>query len=119
SSSPSSTTATIANVAPAVTPGPNQSATIGIPVTVSATFSDPGTNDAPWTYTVAWGDGLPATTGSTTSQTNPITATHTYALPGPRHRPTAGRQLPVLDHRDDRECCTLGESRTKPDGHHG
>ena len=82
SSSPSSTTATIANVAPAVTPGPNQSATIGIPVTVSATFSDPGTNDAPWTYTVAWGDGLPATTGSTTSQTNPITATHTYALPG-------------------------------------
>src|SRR5206468_1262662 len=81
-STPATTTATIANVAPVVTAGPNQSATIGSPVTVSATFSDPGANDAPWAYTVAWGDGLPATTGSTTSQTTPITATHTYALPG-------------------------------------
>jgi len=81
-SAPATTTATIANVAPAVTAGPNQSATIGTPVTVSATFSDPGVSDGPWAYAVAWGDGLPATTGSTTSQTNPITATHTYALPG-------------------------------------
>src|SRR5207249_10707324 len=48
----------------------------------------PTTSSYPLSYTtlcrsaVAWGDGLPATPGSTTSQTNPITATHTYALPG-------------------------------------
>src|SRR5256885_3333704 len=56
--------------------------TCALPISVSATFSDPGVSDGPWAYAVAWGDGLPATTGSTTSQTNPITATHTYALPG-------------------------------------
>jgi len=82
SSSPSSTTAAIANVAPAVNPGPNQTATTGSPVTLSAGFSDPGANDAPWAYSIDWGDGTPATTGSTTSQASPITASHTYTATG-------------------------------------
>ena len=81
-STPATTTATIANVAPVVTAGPNQPATIGSPVTVSATFSDPGANDAPWAYSIDWGDGTPATTGSATSQASPITASHTYTATG-------------------------------------
>src|SRR5207248_8928677 len=89
-STPATTTATVANVAPTVTGGPNQSAPIGSPVTVSATFSDPGTNDAPWAYAVAWGDGRAATTGSTTSQSSPITATHTYTAPGTCARKSRG-----------------------------
>src|SRR5204863_320524 len=76
------TTAAIANVAPAVNPGPNQTATTGSPVTLSAGFSDPGANDAPWAYSIDWGDGTPATTGSTTSQASPITASHTYTATG-------------------------------------
>src|SRR5216110_140400 len=76
------TTATIANAAPTVNAGSNQTATVGSPITVSATFSDPGVNDAPWAYAIDWGDGSPGTTGSTTSQTAPVSATHTYTKPG-------------------------------------
>jgi len=76
------TTATIGNVAPTVNAGPNQTITLGSAVTLSATFSDPGVNDAPWTYAIDWGDGSPQTTGSTTSQSSAITATHTYAAAG-------------------------------------
>jgi PKD repeat protein len=79
-STPATTTATVANVAPAVTAGPAQTVTAGSVLTLSASFSDPGT-DGPWAYTITWGDGSPATTGSATSQ-GPITATHTYAAAG-------------------------------------
>src|SRR5439155_205708 len=81
-STPSSTTATIANAAPVVFTGANQTATTGSPFTLSATFSDPGGNDGPWAYSIDWGDGSAATLGSATSQTSPISATHTYAAPG-------------------------------------
>src|SRR5207247_4371469 len=79
---PVTTTATITNVAPTVNAGANQIATAGSAFTFSATFSDAGMNDAPWAYTITWGDGSAQTTGSTSSQTNPITATHTYAAGG-------------------------------------
>src|SRR6266540_2944909 len=82
SSSPAATTATIANAAPTVSAGPNQTATVGSPFSFSATFSDPGVNDAPWAYAIDWGDGSSPTTGSTTSQSSAITATHTYAAAG-------------------------------------
>src|SRR5207249_3626921 len=81
-SAPATTTAAIGNVAPTVNAGPNQTVTLGSPITVSATFSDPGVNDAPWAYAIDWGDGSPQTTGSTTSQSSAITATHTYAAAG-------------------------------------
>jgi len=81
-SSPVTTSATIANVAPAVNAGANQTATVGSPITVSATFSDPGVSDAPWAYAFDWGDGSPRTTGSTTSRTAPVSATHTYTKVG-------------------------------------
>lgn len=80
-SQPVSTPVTIANVPPAVNAGANLSATPGSPVTLNVSFSDPGT-DAPWTYAIAWGDGSASTTGSTSVQSTPITATHTYAAAG-------------------------------------
>src|SRR5207249_7194984 len=81
-SAPATSTVTIANAAPAVSAGPDQAVNLGAAYTLNATFSDPGVNDGPWAYTIDWGDAAPATTGSATSQTNPIAATHTYAAPG-------------------------------------
>ncbi|HEY6207486.1 MAG TPA: PKD domain-containing protein, partial [Gemmatimonadales bacterium] len=81
-STPATTTATITNVAPTVNAGANQTATAGSAFTFSATFSDAGVNDAPWAYTITWGDGSSQTTGSTSSQSSPITATHTYTAAG-------------------------------------
>src|SRR5438094_9618816 len=56
-SSPVTAAATIANTAPSVNAGANQTATVGTPVTLAATFSDPGVNDAAWSYAIDWGDG--------------------------------------------------------------
>src|SRR5205085_938368 len=45
-------------------------------------FSDPGgAGEAPWAYTIAWGDGA-TDTGSTSRQDLPITASHTYVTAG-------------------------------------
>src|SRR5438132_7731111 len=49
---------------------------------LSASFGDAGVNDAPWAYAIDWGDGSPQTSGSTTSQSAAITASHTYAAGG-------------------------------------
>src|SRR5216117_3086428 len=81
-SSPATTTATITNVAPTVNAGANQTVAVGAAVTLNATLSDPGVNDAPWAYSVDWGDASSPTTGSTTSQTGAITVTHTYSGAG-------------------------------------
>ena len=81
-STAATTTATIGNAAPVVNAGASQTATVGNPVTLNATFSDPGANDAPWAYTIDWGDGSPATVGSATSPASPIAATHTYVAAG-------------------------------------
>ena len=81
-SAPTTTTATIANVPPAVNAGANQTITLGGSFTLTAGFGDQGVNDTPWAYAIDWGDGSPQTTGSTTSQSNPITASHTYAAAG-------------------------------------
>ncbi len=81
-SAPVTTTATIANAVPSVTLPANQAATAGSAYALSATFSDAGVNDSPWAYTIDWGDGSPQTTGSTSSQSAAITASHTYATGG-------------------------------------
>ena len=81
-STPVTAAATIANTAPSVNAGANQTATVGTPVTLTATFSDPGMNDAAWPYSIDWGDGSFPTTGNATSQASPIAATHTYAAAG-------------------------------------
>lgn len=71
----------VANVAPSVAlTGPPAGAryAVGVPVPVSASFTDPGTADT-HTATVSWGDGetspVPATAGA-------VTAEHRYAVPG-------------------------------------
>lgn len=74
------TTVTIANVKPAVNT-PNLSASPsseGSPVTASATFSDPGGNDAPFTCAVNYGDGTGNLTGAIVASTCTGPA-HVYA----------------------------------------
>ena len=83
-SAPAVATVTIANVAPSVNAGPDAAREAGEVYALSASFTDPGgAADAPWSYTIAWGDG--ATTppqGSATTSTSPITAGHAYETPG-------------------------------------
>jgi PKD repeat protein len=76
-----STTATIANVAPTVNAGPDQSVGPGQTFNLSASFTDPGgTADAPWNYTITWGDGT--TGGGSVSSITPITGSHVYSSLG-------------------------------------
>ena len=81
SSTPASTSVNISNVPPSVNAGPDQSVVGGTALNLRATFSDPGTTDNPWSYTIAWGDGV-TDAGSTNIQANPITASHLYPAPG-------------------------------------
>ena len=81
SSTPASTNVNVANVAPTVNAGPDQSVVGGTALNLSTTFSDPGTTDNPWSYTIAWGDGA-TDAGSTNTQANPIAASHLYPAPG-------------------------------------
>jgi len=81
-SAPASATATVTNVVPAVSVPASLSATAGTPLTLAATFSDPGAADTPWAYSINWGDGTALTSGSVTSQTNGISGSHTYAAAG-------------------------------------
>ncbi|PYO98970.1 MAG: hypothetical protein DMD61_08615 [Gemmatimonadetes bacterium] len=63
---------------PTVNAGPDLTTNPGDTVTLSASFSDPDPSDGPWGYTVNWGDGT-SSTGSTPSQTAPISAAHVYS----------------------------------------
>src|SRR5207247_8008956 len=47
----------------------------------SVACSDTGATDAPWSYTIQWGDGA-STTGSASSAATPIAASHTYSALG-------------------------------------
>ena len=57
---------------------PSLSATTGMPFSVSATVTDPGTGDAP-TCAIDWGDGT-SDAGTVTAGT--CSGSHTYAAPG-------------------------------------
>ena len=81
SSAPVTTTATIANAAPVVSAGPDQTVPVGSPVNLAATFSD-GANDGPWPWTVDWADGSPPTTGSAAAPGTAIAPTHVYSSGG-------------------------------------
>ena len=80
SSNPASTSVTVGNVSPAVNAGPDQSVVGGTPLNFQATFADPG-NDAPWSYTITWGDGG-TSSGSVNTPANPINTSHVYGTPG-------------------------------------
>lgn len=72
----------IANVAPSVNPIGAGMIESGDAFNVVAHFTDPGALDAPWSWTVDWGDDDPITTGSTTDQNAPITTSKAYLVPG-------------------------------------
>ena len=77
---PATTTATIGNIAPAVNAGVDITTAPNTPVTVRANFSDPGLDDAAWSYSIDWGDGSALTTGSLPTQ-DAVGGTHTYTAP--------------------------------------
>jgi hypothetical protein len=53
---------------------------VGAAYDLSATFTDTSSDGAPWSYTIAWGDGNTST--GTTSTIAPISATHSFASEG-------------------------------------
>ncbi len=85
---------TVNNVVPIVNAGPDQTVGVGNPVSINATFSDPGfvVNGVGESYTASidWGDGSMTTTGVVTTTpggpgiptTGTVTGTHTYHAPG-------------------------------------
>src|SRR5439155_9545742 len=90
SSTPASTSVNINNVPPTVNAGPDQSVVGGTSLNLQVSFSDPGTTDNPWSYTIAWGDGV-TDGGSTNTQANRISASQRYPAAGlysPRVPPT-------------------------------
>ena len=58
---------TIRNVPPTVDAGADQTFSSGQTFNLAGSFSDPGVNDSPWNWSVAWGFGNP-TSGSTNTQ---------------------------------------------------
>ena len=76
---------TVANVAPVVEAGGNQSVLEGASVELSATFTDAGTRDT-HTATIDWGDVTPpvieAGTVLETGGSGTVSGSHTYALEG-------------------------------------
>jgi subtilisin family serine protease len=77
----STATAVIANVAPIVDAGPDGTAVSNEVFAFSGSFSDPGILDAPWRWTIDWGDG--ASEGDSTSdQSLPILASHQFCAAG-------------------------------------
>lgn len=69
------------NVAPTVDAGSSGTLMSNQVLNFSGTFSDPGVNDAPWSWSIDWGFGTP-TTGSTNSQAGAITASKKYCAVG-------------------------------------
>lgn len=76
-----STTATIANVAPVVNAGPDATATAGKAFTLRWTFTDAGSSDNPWNYTIDWGDGT-TTKNRSDKQNVTIGTGHTWRTRG-------------------------------------
>lgn len=73
-------TVRIANVAPSVTLTAPGSGSVGVPVALAASFTDPGVRDT-HTCSVAWGDGA-TTTGAVTEQggNGTCAASHVYSV---------------------------------------
>ena len=81
-SAPATTTATISNLPPVVNAGADAAVNLGTAFALNATFTDPGgATDAPWSWTIAWGDGA-TESGATTTLGGPIAASHTFAAFG-------------------------------------
>ena len=75
------TTVRVVNAKPVVSVGADVTISAGQSLNLSGTFTDRGLRDAPWTYTIDWGNGS-TTTGSVTTQSSAITASRQYLTPG-------------------------------------
>jgi hypothetical protein len=73
---------TVRNVAPIVDAGPDVSVTSGEVFAFSGSFSDPGLEDAPWSWGIHWSDGH-TSSGSTDDQAAPIAEDRQVCEPGP------------------------------------
>jgi PKD domain-containing protein len=78
-----STSVTVVNQKPHVVLTTAQGSTIAIGAAfpVTGTFTDPGLQDATWSWTVSWGDGS-ITGGTALTQGAPLAVTHVYARAG-------------------------------------
>jgi subtilisin family serine protease len=69
---------TVLNVAPLVDAGADATITSNEVFQFTGTFSDPGVNDALWSWAIDWGDGSVETTGTTANQAAPIIRSHQF-----------------------------------------
>jgi PKD repeat protein len=77
-----STTVTIGNLPPAVNAGADITVDQGAPFEMTGTFTDAGgAGDAPWSWTIGWGDGA-SENGTSSTLGGPITRTHTFTTLG-------------------------------------
>lgn len=67
----------VSNVAPTVRIEAEDTIYSGDTLRVSAPFTDPGTEDAPWSYTRDWGDGT-VESGQVEVQSSPIAGAHRF-----------------------------------------
>jgi hypothetical protein len=74
-------TVTVTNVAPVVTTPAGSTVAAGTAHLLQAAFTDPGALDAPWSYSINWGDGTRTVTASTGTQSS-LPASHAYKQPG-------------------------------------
>lgn len=79
-----SRTMSVTNATPAVSLSAASAVSFprGGTLSVRTRFTDAGVNDAPWAYTLVWGDGSPNTAGTSTSQGVETTFGHVYPVAG-------------------------------------
>ncbi|MGQ0639840.1 MAG: PKD domain-containing protein [Gemmatimonadaceae bacterium] len=90
-SATASATATVANAAPVPNAGADKTIVVNRSSPFTPTFTDAGSADANWTYTVRWGDGT-SITRTATSQGTQASLSHAYNTAG-----TFTRRLTVTD----------------------
>ena len=71
----------VTNVAPVVTTASASTVVAGEGHVLQAAFADPGVHDAPWSYTINWGDGSRTTTASTATA-GALSLLHMYRQTG-------------------------------------
>jgi probable HAF family extracellular repeat protein len=78
-------TVQVKNVAPKATVTATSPTTIarGATFSLNGSFTDPGATDAPWTWSISWGDGKPPSTGTGTPGAA-FPASHVYSSAGTR-----------------------------------
>lgn len=125
-SATATTTAMVANVAPTAVAGYVDASGSGDPkvatirsggtLDFSGSFDDVGTLDAPWQWSIDWGDGSNATTGAAASlDDRSIHATHSYPS-GLAHGTTFTARLTVTDkdHGESSDAITVSITNSAP-----